>query len=513
MGSPITTRLPHVASFWDNAVCKLPNATACIFEGREYSFAQAEPIIARTAGYLREECGIGRGDRVAIAMPNCGAYLMAYWAVLRLGAVVVPANIKLGGPELAYVMENSDPSAVFVHEQVAEAVEAALGDAGISPSVIHIAAGVEEAPAVTQSGVEPVEKAVPDLQTDDLAIILYTSGTTGRPKGAMMRHRDLLFNVRNAILAHSFRHEDIHLLVIPYFAPTATYSLLPSCAYLASPVVVAPRPHPKPLFDLISRYRCTTFIGVPTMFNMIINDAEFAEADLSSLRLLAYSGSPMPTGTIQALQERLPEVSLHNFFGLTETISMTHVLPGKDALDKSGSIGIALPEVHTRIVDEDDEPVPADTTGELCFRRDVIIPGYWRQEGRLEKSIRDGWFHTGDLAWEDEDGYCCIQGRKKDMIIVAGNNVYALEVEKVLLRHTGIRDAAVVGVEATGARAPLGELVKAVVVTQPDTELSEMDVKRHCSEELPSYKMPQMVQFMDELPRNAAGKVLKEKLK
>ncbi|MFP3904864.1 MAG: class I adenylate-forming enzyme family protein, partial [Armatimonadota bacterium] len=333
------------------------------------------------------------------------------------------------------------------------------------------------------------------------------------PKGAMMRHRDLLFNVRNAILAHSFRHEDIHLLVIPYFAPTATYSLLPSCAYLASPVVVAPRAHPKPLFDLISKYRCTTFIGVPTMFNMAINDSAFAEADLSSLRLLAYSGSPMPTGTIQALQEGLPEVALHNFFGLTETISMTHVLPGKDALDRSGSIGIALPEVPTRIVDEDNQPVPADTIGELCFRRDVIIPGYWRQEGRLEESIHNGWFHTGDLAWEDDDGYCYIQGRKKDMIIVAGNNVYALEVEKVLLRHTAIRDAAVVGVEATGARAPLGELIKAVVVTQPDTELSELDVKRHCSEELPSYKVPQIVEFMDELPRNAAGKVLKEELK
>ena len=213
------------------------------------------------------------------------------------------------------------------------------------------------------------------------------------------------------------------------------------------------------------------------------------------------------------LRKRFPHVALHNFFGLTETISMTHVLPSADAAERADSIGKLLPEVYARLVGENGEDVPSGEVGELLLRRDCVIPGYWRQPGRLEESLRDGWFHTGDLARRDELGYFYVQGRKKEMIIVAGQNVYALEVEAVLLRHPGVREAAVIGVPATGARAALGELVKAVVVGQPGAELTELEIKRHCAETLPGYKRPQVVEFRDELPRNAAGKVLKRLLR
>ncbi len=504
-------RLPHLAAFWDNAVRQQPAAPAVVDGDRAYTFAEADEIIAPLAAYLSKEAGVRPGDRVALALPNCAAFLFAYWATLRLGAVVVPVNYRLGPEELAFIFSDAEPKAVFLHEALRERVLPALQTLEVAPHQIPI--GEQGAAPVclqTCCGV-PFPSPAP-ISGPDLAVLLYTSGTTGLPKGAMMRHQDLLFNVHNAILAHSFRHEDVHLLAIPCFAPTAAYSLLASCAYLASPLVMAPVPQPAELCALIDRWHCTTFIGVPTLFNLLMHDPAVHRTDLSSLRLIAYSGSPMPAGTIALLRERFPHVALHNFFGLTETTSITHVLPSADAATRADSIGKLLPEVYARIVDENGQDVPPGEVGELLFRRDNVIPGYWRQPGRLEESIRDGWFHTGDLARRDEQGYFYVQGRKKEMIIVAGQNVYALEVEAVLLRHPGVREAAVIGIPATGARAALGELVKAVVVCQPGAELAELDIKRHCAEVLPAYKRPQVVEFRDELPRNAAGKVLKRLL-
>lgn len=505
------TTLPHVAAYWDNTVRKLPNATAVIYEGQTLSFAQADELIARVAGYLATEAGVGPGDRVCLALPNCLEYFLAYWATLRLGAVVAPINTRLRADELQYVLHNCAAKVVVLHGHTEAAVRAGLRNEGLTPHLLGVEATAEITPFATALA-GAVTREMAEITSEDLAVILHTSGTTGVPKGAMMRHEDLRFNVAQAILAHSFRQEDRHLLAIPCFAPTAAYSLLPTCAYLGSSLVIAPRPQAGELFDLLAAYRCTTFIGVPTLFHLVLQDARLATADLSSVRLIAYSGAPMPTRTIRQLREHFPGVALHNFFGLTETISMTHVLASSDALDHADSIGRLLPEVHARIVDEQDHEVAVGEVGELCLRRDCVIPGYWNRPGLLEESIRDGWFHTGDLAKVDETGLFYVQGRKKEMIIVAGQNVYAPEVERVILTHDGVQEVAVVGLPATGVRAALGELVKAVVVPREGCELTERDIKRHCAAQLPSYKTPQLVEFRAELPRNAVGKVLKRDL-
>jgi long-chain acyl-CoA synthetase len=506
--------LPHIAAFWDNTVRKLPRSVAMVFEGRSWTYAEADAIVARVAGWLAEVGGVGRGDRVLLALPNCPEFLIAYWATLRLGAVVAPINTRLRADELQYVVQNCGAKVVLVHAQTEEAVRGALAAAELRPRVLCVEpeSGAPDSYAFGRAAVHPRARGTAEIDAEDLAVILHTSGTTGVPKGAMMRHSDLLFNVMNAILAHSFRHEDLHLLAIPCFAPTCSYSLLATCAYLGSGVVIAPRPQPAELLELVCANQCTTFIGVPTMFHMLTLDAKLAEVDLSFLRLIAYSGAPMPARTIRLLRERFPHVSLHNFFGLTETISITHVLPSKDAATRADSIGKLMPEVYAKIVNEEGQELPAGEIGELCLRRDNIIPGYWNRPGLLEEAIKDGWFHTGDYAKVDEEGYFYVQGRKKEMIIVAGQNVYAHEVEKVILGHDGVREAAVVGVPATGVRAALGELVKAVVVCQPETELRDLDIKRHCAASLPSYKVPQIVEFREELPKNATGKVLKREL-
>jgi long-chain acyl-CoA synthetase len=507
------SRLRHIPDYWDNTVAKFPHSPAVIATGQTHTYAQMDEEIGRLAGYLQDEVGVKRGDRVAIALPNCLECITAYWAALRLGAIAAPVNIRLRDEELAFVLGNIGPRAVFTHAETPPAVQEAIRGCESSHSVIGVR--MEEGCVPYEAAVDHHEpaKTCPDIAGDDVAVLLHTSGTTGEPKGGVMTHDALQFNVKNAIFAHSFRHEDVHLLIIPFFAPTASYSLLAGSAYLGSCICVAPRPDVGEAIELLGAHRCTTFIGVPTLFHLFISDPRTETADLSALRLIAYSGSPMPVRTVARLRERLPGVALHNFFGLTETISMTHVLPGVNAADRPDSIGKLLPEVYTRIIDEEGKEVPRGEVGELCFRRENIIPYYWNRPGLLEQSIVEGWFRTGDLAREDEQGFFYVQGRKKDMIIVAGQNVYALEVERILYTHEQVRDAAVIGVPATGARAALGELVKAFVVPQPGEQLSELDIKRHCAAHLPSYKVPQIVELRDDLPRNPAGKVVKRELR
>ena len=248
------------------------------------------------------------------------------------------------------------------------------------------------------------------------------------------------------------------------------------------------------------------------MFHWLAMKKDLDDFDLRSLRLLAYAGSPMPPVTIQKLRDRFPGVSLHNFFGLTETISMTHVLPDGDADTHPESIGKLLPQVSQRIFDEDGKECAPGEIGELHFHKSNVICGYWKQPERLDESMKGEWFNTGDLALVDEDGFVFLKGRSKDMIIVGGENVFALEVENCILTHEKVRECAVVGIPATGVRSYLGELVKAVVVPHDGVELVPPEIKRLCVEKLASYKVPQKIEFMDQLPRNASGKVLKRNL-
>ena len=362
----------------------------------------------------------------------------------------------------------------------------------------------------------------PDTAGDDLAVLAHTSGTTGEPKIAVVTHGDLLFNLKIAIFAHSLRHEDVILVGVPMFHCTPLYSLLPSAAYLGATLVITSETKPKLLAEIARRDAATVWFGIPTTFHQLAVSKSVDAAALEGLRLLAYAGSPMRPETVRRLRGRFPTVALHNFFGLTETISMTHVLPSVDALSHADSVGKLLPEVYARIVAEEKgvaakmSDAPPDEVGELCFHRSNVIRAYWGKPGLLDESFftdeSGDWFRTGDRASRDGQGYFRIRGRSKDMIITAGENVYAMEVEAVLARHPGVEDGAVVGVPATGVRTSLGELVKAVIVPAEGKGPTAAEIKRFGFEHLTSYKVPQIVEFVRELPRNAAGKVLKSEL-
>ncbi|MBI3921000.1 MAG: AMP-binding protein [Armatimonadetes bacterium] len=509
----IRTQLNCVRDLWDNNQLKFPNKTAVIFEGQSLTYREVSGPIDRLRAFLEQECGVKQGDRVTVLAPNCLQFYIAYWAIMKLGGVVVPVNVRLRGEEMRYILDNSDAEVFFVHKDLWEhAKEVLPGCPNIKAILSMDFAENSTIPFEEAIRYPTILKSQPSIAPEDLAIVMHTSGTTGQPKGAMMRHCDLLFNLRMTIIAQSFRHEDIHLLFVPFFHASALYSILPSSAYLGSTVLIAPRPEVRELATLIQTHKATTFFGVPTLFHFLTTMKELDTFDLSSLRLIAYAGSMMPVQTIQRLRQKFPHVELHNFFGLTETISMTHVLPDCDVESHPESIGKLLPEVWQKIIDDDGNETPAGVVGELCFMKENVIPGYWKRPGLLEEAMVEGWFRTGDLAMVDEDGYVYLKGRKKEMIIVGGENVYALEVENVLLSHVKVQEAAIIGVPATGARTYLGEVVKAFVVLRPGETITELEVKRHCAERLASYKVPQLVEFRDALPRNPGGKVMKRLL-
>jgi len=503
---------------WENNLPRFPRKTAIVEGGAALTFAEANEKIERLRTAFANRLGIRQHENVAVLLPNCLDYFLVYWALVKLGAVVVPVNTRLRAEEMRHILSTTDGSTLIAHKSLWKTAHAALADC---PNIQHIVSvGFEEEGLIPYGellATEPQPYTPPDISPEDLAIIMHTSGTTGQPKGAVMRHADLLFNVRMSLLAHGWRHEDVHLLVVPMFHATALYSMLPASAYLGSAIVVAPRPHVPELVALIEKHRCTTFFGVPTLFYWLATYRDLAKHDLASLRLIAYAGSMMPPQTIYKLRERFPGVALHNFFGLTETISATHVLPNCDATARADSIGKPLPEIHQLIVGDDLKPVPTGAVGQLCFHRSNVVRGYWGQPGLIEQACfaheGEEYFNTGDLAMADEDGYVYLRGRKKEMIIVGGENVYALEVENTILTHEAVMEVAVVGIEATGASAYLGELVKAVVVPKEGRKLTELDIKRHCAERLASYKVPSLVEFRDALPRNPGGKVLKRELK
>jgi len=505
--------LNSVRDVWYHNLEKFPDKYAAIYEGRGYSYQECDLLSDSLRRQMVDQFGLKKGDRVAIAAPNCIEYYIAYWAVMKNGGVVVPVNIRLGSEEMQHVLQSSDSKVLVVHEENwGEVKEAVQGDPGIE-HIIGI--GLEEECVVSyQSLVQDSERYDhhPEIAEDELAIIMHTSGTTGLPKGAVMRHCDLIFNNKLAVYAHSLRHEDVHMLVVPMFHATGSYSLLPTSALLGSTLVLAPKTDTRYLVELIHEHRITTFFGVPTIFHFLTMMKDLDKYDVSCLRLIAYAGSPMPPVTIQRLRERFPNIMLHNFFGLTETISMTHVLPSQDAAERPESIGKLLPQVSQKILDEEGNEVAPGEIGELHFHRSNIIQGYWKQPERLKESIKGDWFNTGDLAMVDKDGYVYLKGRSKDMIIVGGENVYALEVENCLMTHEKVLEAAVVGMPASGVRSYLGELVKAVVVSHDGVELTPPEIKKHCMERLASYKVPQVIEFLEKLPRNAGGKVLKREL-
>jgi long-chain acyl-CoA synthetase len=487
---------------WRHCVRRGADRIGARGDGEVLSYGELDARAGSLAGALAGRWGVKPGDRVCIYLPNSVDFYVAYWATHLAGGVVAAVSQRLGRKEAAYVVSATAPRVVFHQGEVKPPLEGCDAARTVELGELRetVSAGEAAPPAPPTSG-------------DDLAVLAHTSGTTGEPKIAEVTHANLLFNLRIAILAHSLRADDAVQVGVPMFHCTPLYSLMPAAARLGAALVITAETSAAGQARTAAREGSSVWFGVPTLFHQLAAAPGLGPEVMAGVRLLAYAGSPMRPDTIRRLHQRWPHLALHNFFGLTETISMTHVLPAADALERADSVGRVLPDVRVRIAGKGGAEVPRGEVGELCFHRDNVIRAYWGKPGLLEKSFDGEWFRTGDLAREDPEGYLYLQGRSKDMIIVSGENVYAAEVEAVVARCPGVADVAVVGVPASGVRASLGELVKAVVVRAVGAEVSELDVKRHCAAELASYKVPHVVEFREGLPRNPAGKVQKEELK
>jgi fatty-acyl-CoA synthase len=475
--------------------------------GQRTTFGDLSERVLRLAEAMHRRLGINQGDRVAIWSHNCVEYLELFFATAKLGAILVPVNHRLAGGEIAYILSHSGARVLFCGEEFQQAVVPVLSATAIE----HLVPLADNAGTASFEGLiaDGDAAAVPAVTVglDDALCIMYTSGTTGRPKGAILTHGSVTWNAVNTQVGWDLTRDDVGLANAPFFHTGGLNVLVTPLLHRGGTVVVMRQWDATEALRLIERERCTVVFGVPTMCQMMLDSPAFATTDLSSLKFIITGGAPCPIPLIEAWAER--GIVFKQGYGLTEAGPNCFTLDAADAVRKAGSVGFPNFHVDVRIVDDEGHDVGAGETGELLIAGPHVFGGYWQQPDETAKALVDGWLHTGDLVQRDADGYTTIVDRKKDMIISGGENIYPAEIEKLLHTHPAIREAAIIGVPDS----KWGEVGRALIVTTPDAELDEAGVLAYLSGNLARFKLPKSVIFVSELPRNASGKLLKPELR
>ena len=487
-----------------------PEKPALIAGDRTITYRDLE-LRARRAAAGFNELGVGRGDRLALLLGNVPEFVEALHGAWRLGAVVAPLNVMLTPDEVGFILEDADAKLVVAQPEHADAVLAVRARVdGLEHVVVTgrgpVPDGAERFEDVLATALGPPGS---ERAPDDLALLAYTAGTTGRPKGAMLTHGNLLANLDQIaeVPALAEAESDVVLLALPMFHIYALNVVLGVTLREGATAVLVERFDPVSTLELVERHRVTVLFGAPPMFQAWLAAAEQRDFDLSSVRLAVSGAAPLPGEVLRVFAERFG-VTIWEGYGLTETApAVTTNALGAEA--KANSIGLPLPGLEIRLVDEEGEEVEDGDPGEIVVRGPNVFSGYWKREGETDAAFREGWLRTGDVAYRDDDGYLFIVDRKKDLIIVSGFNVYPAEVEQALALHPKVAEAAVIGVpdERTG------EAVKALVVPRPGEDLTEDEVLEHCRVRLARFKWPRSVEVVGSLPRHVTGKVLRRALR
>jgi long-chain acyl-CoA synthetase len=463
------------------------------------TYAMLDEASARVAALLRDK-GVEPSDRVGIMLPNVPYFAVAYYGVLRAGGVVVPMNVLLKGREVKFYLEDPQAKLVFAWHDFAEAAEKGAADAGTECILVRPGEFEE---LVAQH--EPLAE-VAERDDDDTAVILYTSGTTGTPKGAELTHSNLRRNVEASRNLFDLTSADTTLGALPLFHSFGQTCSLNTTLAGGGTLTLIPRFDPAKALEIIARDDVTVFMGVPTMYSAILHDEHADGADTSSLRVCVSGGSAMPGELMREFEEKF-DCTILEGYGLSETspvASFNH----PDRERKAGSIGTPIDGVEMKVVDDDGNEVAPGEVGEIVIKGHNVMKGYWRKPDATREAIRDGWFHSGDMAKVDDDGYFFIVDRKKDLIIRGGYNVYPREIEEVLYEHPAVREAAVVGVPDDD----LGEEVGAAIVLKDGEEADAEALQAHVKAEVAAYKYPRKIWFLDELPKGPTGKILKREI-
>jgi fatty-acyl-CoA synthase len=501
----------NVSDLLKNTVIKFPERNGLVYLNHRWTYEALEDRVIRLANGLARR-GTKKGDRVAVMFYNSNHFVETYFAALRIGAVVAPVNFRFVGPEIKYLINDSGASVFFYDGEFHDRI-VAIQD-GLK-RVKHFVATDVSSPGLAmdyetllaEGDVEEVHVAV---EEGDPCQLMYTSGTTGRPKGAVISHRAVMWNLVNTMFGREDREGEKALIIGPLYHTAALNNHLTIQIALGGTSILIRRFDPPHVLEVIERERATTISGSPAMYSLLMQYPESHRYDRSSITKCTAGSAILPLETKRRIEQFFQNVKgIYDVYGCTEASPTITILRGEDSVRKEGSVGKAVPFVQVRIVDESGNPLPPGQLGELVARGPNMMLGYHGQEAATREALRGGWLHTGDVARMDEDGYLYIVDRKKDMIISGGENIYPREVEEVLLRHPLIVDAAVVGLSD-----PLwGESVRAFVVIQKGGQLTEEMVVEHCREHLASYKKPKVVTFVADIPRNPSGKILKTELR
>jgi len=504
-----------------------------VYEDERLSFEEHWRRAAALATKLVDELGVRKGDRVAIAMRNFPEWSLAFWAAGAVGAIVVPLNAWWTGEELQFGLEDCGARVLFADAERAERI---APHAASLPALERVAiARAEPGAALPMDALrfedlvgEPgADVAIPEvaIEPDDDATIFYTSGTTGKPKGALGTHRNITSNLpsvafgqaRAALRAGAElgalagpRPQPAQLISVPFFHATGCHAMLCANTAFGGKIVMMYKWDPERALELIEREKITTFGGVPAMVWQVLESPSFKKRDLSSVKGVGYGGAPAAPELVRRIKEAFPDSAPSQGYGLTETSAVTTLNSGVDYERKPDSVGVPVPVCEIRIMSERGEEMPVGQPGEIWIKGPNVVKGYWRRPEATAETFPDGWLRSGDVGRVDDEGFLYIMDRAKDMLIRGGENVYCVEVEAALYQHAEVMDAAVVGIP----HRVLGEEVGAVVQVTPGAQVSPEELRGFVREHLAAFKVPKIVEIRQEpLPRNANGKILKRQLK
>lgn len=478
---------------------KTPEAKAIMFHDESWTYKELYEKSLKIAHYLVKK-GYKKDDIVAQFTLNSNLFMAIYYGVQLAGLTVMPVNTKLASPEVEYIFKHSKAKVLIYDEKLQGTIDFPL--TGFDEVLT-----LEKIQAIIDTQMETQE--LPTMDLEETSVVMYTSGTTGKPKGVMLSHRNVFETAEIWSESMEMNEQDRMFICTPLFHCAGSHVFAVPTILKGGTVIIDEAFSPDKTLKKLVETETTIFFGVPAMYTILLNKPELAAYNFEHLRLFCYGAAPMPYELVKRLKDTFPNVKVQNLYGQTENTPAACSLLDEAALIKIGSVGKPLARTEIQLLNSNGEIVPIGEVGEICVKGPQVMKGYLFAPEETANTIQNGWLHSGDLGRFDDEGYLYIVDRKKDMIIRGGENIYPIEVEEVLYQIPEILEAAVVGVP----HDVYGEVAKAYVVTKPDKQLTEQQVIEYCATQLAKYKVPYEVDFIGELPRNASGKVLKHTLR
>ncbi|MBT3362882.1 MAG: AMP-binding protein [Chloroflexi bacterium] len=496
----------NVARLAQENIDKFGEYVSIIYEDKEYTNTRIE-CDGRKLGNALLQMGVVRADRIIIQMPNCPEVLSAFQAIFKIGAVIVPINYLVGHDELTHIYRDSGTTTVITSIEFLDKVKAAKAEAPNVKNVILVDGSAPDMFSYTDLIADSSDELdMVDTEDDELAALIYTAGTTGKPKGVMLTHKALYSNAYNQYNTVNPGPETVNITALP-LSHSYGVALMNGTLLNGNKTVLLRWFNLQQYFEAMEKYKTVATTAVPTMYIYMLLYPDAHKYDISSMKFWVYGSAPMSNDHIKQMQTKFGAWMVEGW-GLTEAggNNSFNTLAG---FNKMGSIGTPMSGVEMKIFDEDSKELPQGQAGEIVIRGDMLMQGYWNMPEQTAEVLRDGWLYTGDIGYVDEEGYFYITDRKKDMLIKGGENIFPREVENVLMDHSCVMEAAVIGIPDD----TYGENVKAFITLAPEQKVSDVELIAHCKEKLGSFKSPKVVKFMDALPKSVMGKILKKELR